>query len=98
MAVRQENPVNAVFPWTAYQSGSFFILSEGDCSEKQKVYIGFTQQKGNLAGEHENTQPCHPEGGEAESRDLGTEWTAKDNEMRRSFDSLTLAQDDRVLR
>ena len=52
-----------------------FILSEGDCSEKQKVYIGFTQQKGNLADKHENTQPCHPEGGEAESRDLGTDLT-----------------------
>ena len=31
---------------------------------------------------------CHPERSEAESKDLGTELTASDNEMRRSLDSL----------
>ena len=39
---------------------------------------------------------CHPEGGEAESRDLGTELTMQMNEMRRSFDSLSFAQDDNL--
>ena len=31
---------------------------------------------------------CHPERSEAKSRDLGTELTANENEVRRSFDSL----------
>jgi hypothetical protein len=39
-------------------------------------------------------KPCHSEQGEAASRNLGTDFTAKRNEMRRSLDSLTLPRDD----